>query len=125
MELDIRGHDVHLNDSLRDHVERRLEFALGQFDNRISHVSVTLLDSNGPKNGSDKRCTILVQLRGGSTIKVEDDDDDFESVVSRAADRVGHAVTRQVERRRDRKAKPGTAEESPVAEEESAVGEEE
>ena len=104
MELEIGRHDVHVDETLREHIERRVEFALGQFGDFVSRVKVSLADVNGPRRGIDKECQLLVYLRGGHLVKVADVDGDFAAVVSRAADRAGHAVARQLDRLRDRKA---------------------
>ena len=103
MELEIRRHNVHLTEALRDHIERRLSFALGPFNSRVGTVSVHFEDVNGPKGGVDKQCRILVTLSGGKVIKVEDLDADLTAVIDRAADRIGHAVRREIDRRQDRR----------------------
>ena len=104
MELEIRRQESAVNDNLREHIERRMEFALGQYGDFVLRVSVHLEDVNGPKGGVDKQCRLLAHLRGGHVVKVEDVDVDFASAVSRAADRVSHAVGRQLERRREHRA---------------------
>ena len=103
MELEIRRQDAHLDEAMREFVERRITFALGPFEDKVSRVNVSLDDVNGPRGGADKQCRILVTLPGGITVKVEDVDVDMASAVGRAADRVSNAVTRRIERRRDRK----------------------
>lgn len=104
MELEIRRQDAHLDSAMREFVERRINFALGPFEDRVSRVTVHLDDVNGPKGGVDKQCRILVSLRRASPVKVEDLDIDLASAVGRAADRAGNAVARRVERRRNHKA---------------------
>ena len=104
MELEIRRQDAHLDATLREFVERRINFALRPFEERVSRVTVHLDDVNGPRGGIDKQCRILVSLRRGSPVKVEDLDIDLASAVGRAADRAGNAVGRRVDRRRRRKA---------------------
>jgi len=103
MELQVQARQFHLSDELREHVERRINFALGHFDHRVSRVAVSLSDVNGPKGGVDKQCQILVHLRRGNAVKIQDVDADFGSVIDRAADRAGRAVARRLERRRERK----------------------
>jgi len=103
MQLEINCHHVPLDPSLKDHVSRQMEFALGQFDGWISKVLVHLEDVNGPRGGVDKQCRVLVTLRGGKTLKIEDLDADLISVINRSADRIGHAVSREMDRRRERK----------------------
>ena len=98
MELEIRRHNIHLSDAMKDHIERRLEFALGQFNSRLGSVAVHVEDVNGPKGGIDKQCRILVTLPGGKVIKVEELDAEVTAAVDRAADRIGHAVRREIDR---------------------------
>lgn len=51
MHLEIRAGNVELADAMRLHLERRLRFTLGRFDDRIRKVTVRLKDLNGPKGG--------------------------------------------------------------------------
>lgn len=103
MEVEIRSQNLHVDEAIEIHVQRRMEFALQQFNSWITHVLVHLEDVNGPRRGLDKQCRILVKLKGGKTIKVEDIDVDMTAVVNRAADRVGQVVSREVDRRREKK----------------------
>jgi putative sigma-54 modulation protein len=103
MEIEIRSQNLHADEATVEHVERRMEFALEQFNTWISHVQVHLEDVNGPRRGIDKQCRILVNLKGGKTIKVEDTDVDMIAVINRAADRIGQVVSREVDRRRDKR----------------------
>ena len=103
MELDIRSQNLHVDEATESHVQRRMNFALEQFNSWITRVQVHLEDVNGPRRGIDKQCRILVNLKGGKTIKVEDLDVDLIAAVNRAADRVGQVVSREVDRRREKK----------------------
>lgn len=103
MEIEIHSQNHHVNEEIEKEVYRRMDFALEQFDSWITHVQVHLEDVNGPKKGIDKQCRILVNLKGGKTIKVEDIDIEMAAAVNRAADRVGQAVGREVDRRREKK----------------------
>ena len=102
MELEIRNQNHHVDEATETHVRRRMEFALEQFNSWITHVLVHLEDVNGPKRGIDKQCRILVNIKGGKTIKVEDLDVEMISAINRAADRVGQVVSREVDRRREK-----------------------
>jgi putative sigma-54 modulation protein len=103
MEIEIRGQNFRVSNHLHEHVERQLNFALAQFDSWISGTTVHLEDVNGPKGGVDKQCRILVNLKGGKTLKVEDIDADFTIAVNRAADRLGQVISREVDKRREKK----------------------
>jgi ribosome-associated translation inhibitor RaiA len=101
MELEIRRQNVRLDEGLLEHIERQMGFALDQFNSWISHCSVHVEDVNGTKGGVDKHCRVLVNLKTGKTLKVEDTDAQMIVAVNRAADRISHAVSREVERKRD------------------------
>jgi putative sigma-54 modulation protein len=103
MEVEIRNQNHPVDETTATHVQRRMEFALEQFNSWITHVQVHLEDVNGTRRGIDKQCRILVNIKGGKTIKVEDIDTEMVSAVNRAADRVGQAVSREVDRRREKK----------------------
>lgn len=103
MEVEIRSQNLHVDKATETHVELRMQYALEQFNSWITRVSVHLEDVNGPRRGVDKQCRILVNLKGGKTIKIEDLDVDIIAAVNRAADRVGQAVSREVDRRREKK----------------------
>jgi putative sigma-54 modulation protein len=103
MELDIRAQNFRVSDKLNEHIERQLNFALDPFASWIDGVNVHLEDVNGPKGGLDKQCRILAQLKGGKTLKIEDVDTEFTLAVNRAADRLGQAISREVDKRREKK----------------------
>jgi putative sigma-54 modulation protein len=103
MELEIHGQNLRVGDRIQGHIERQMDFALGQFESWISGIAVHLEDVNGPRGGMDKCCRILVNIKHGKTIKVEDVDVDFTLAVNRAADRLKHIVGREVDKRRDKK----------------------
>lgn len=83
---------------LPDHIERRLRFALARFDTRIQKVIVFLHDHNGPKGGIDKVCRILVKTRGCGAVIAAVVDSDWMVAVDRATTRIGHTVSRHIER---------------------------
>jgi putative sigma-54 modulation protein len=60
MQLEIRGRDVDITDRLRDHIERRLGFALGRFAQRIKRVLVCVGELNGPRGDIDKGCRLAI-----------------------------------------------------------------
>lgn len=100
MRLEIQGVNYGLNDDLKEHVERRLHFALGRLEARIDRVTVRFSDLNGPRGGIDKQCRITVNLIPRGVVRLEGTGDDPFALVDRAAKRVGRAVRRTLERRR-------------------------
>ena len=100
MQLEIRGVQYKMEDSLREYIERRLGFALGRFADRIGRVTAYLSDINGPRGGIDKRCRISVNLIPRGAVMIEDCDHDPFTLAARGAKRVGRSVRRALERRR-------------------------
>lgn len=100
MKITIQAKGLELTDGLREHVERRLSFALDRADYHIDRVSVRLSDENGPRGGEDKRCQVRVHLAGAAPVLVEDTEPDLVLAIDRAADRTGHTLARQLGRQR-------------------------
>lgn len=88
--------------TLPDHIERRLRFALARFGGRVERIIVFLQDRNGPKGGIDKVCRILAKVRGCGAIMAAVADSDWTAAVDRATTRIGHTVSRQIGRLRER-----------------------
>jgi ribosome-associated translation inhibitor RaiA len=82
-------------------MERRVGFALSRFVARISLVTVTLADSNGPRGGVDKQCHLVVRLTPSGKVTIEERHADMSAAVALAADRAGWSVGRALKRRRD------------------------
>jgi ribosome-associated translation inhibitor RaiA len=97
MNLDIRTRGFSLTDALRTHCERQLGFALSRFGDRLTRVTVRLVDINGPHGGVDKRCSLVISLRGLGPVVVESTDVDLYAAISRSAERAGQAVARRVQ----------------------------
>jgi len=100
MKLSISGKNMKLDDAMKEHIERRVYFALSRFSPRVARVTVTVEDVNGPRGGIDKRCRILVKLDRMEELKVESTDSGIYAAVDTAADRMGRSVQRKIERRR-------------------------
>jgi putative sigma-54 modulation protein len=98
--VEIRTRGFVLTAALRSHVERRLEFALDRYQDRIARIRVVLADVNGPKGGDDKSCRIELRLRGGRALRVTAVDGDAYAAIGAAAHRAGRALARALHRER-------------------------
>ena len=96
MNLRIVAKNLTIGDDFRDRIERRLYFALGRFSPAVKSVDLTFRDENGPRGGVDKRCRIVVRVRGAEDIVVEGRGDNASALVNRTADRAGRAVARAI-----------------------------
>jgi ribosomal subunit interface protein len=98
MQFEIRGRDVHITDTLRKHIERRLFFALERFARRIRGVRVSVGDLNGP--GVDKRRRGAIVLTPSTTVVMEDRDSNIYIAIDRVADKAGRCIGRQLKRQK-------------------------
>jgi len=99
--ISVRGDGIDMSPEVSGLVERRLYFALSRFGGRVKAVSVSLVDLNGPGGGIDKRCSMQARLAPRGTVRVEHTDSELSAAVDRAATRLGRAVIRALERRRE------------------------
>lgn len=117
MQLVIHARGFTLTAGIRDHIEKRLRFALDCVRHHVGKVSVRLSDHNGPRGGQDKCCHIQMAVPGGSDVVIEDTKDDLYVAIDSAADRLGKTLGRRIERLGEhrRRAPLPTVEESSVA----------
>lgn len=90
------------------HVERRAAFSLDRFTDRIRRLWVRLRDDNGPRGGTDKRCSVVVEMVRGPRLCFVDDAADPRTVVDRVLDRASRTLARVIDRRRDRSGRTPT-----------------
>lgn len=102
MKLEMTGQRIEVTEALFAHLERRPQFALDRFCERVPRVSVTVADLNGPRGGVDKRCHIIAHSAPRGTVIVDVIDAEMFFAIDRAVDRLGRAVPRELERRRER-----------------------
>ena len=102
MQLHIHQKGLKIGRTLRDQITEQVETAFRRLSKRIRAITVYLTDINGSRGGIDKECQIAVQLHRGGTVRVGQTDADLVAAVNVATDRVNHAVTRRLERRRNR-----------------------
>ncbi|MDP2811649.1 MAG: HPF/RaiA family ribosome-associated protein [Rhodocyclaceae bacterium] len=101
MRIDIQASGFELTDGLREHTERRLQFALSWASHDVRKVVVRLSDINGPRGGNDKRCRIQIPLPRTPDIVIEDTEPDLYVAIDRAADRAERSLARRLERQRE------------------------
>jgi ribosomal subunit interface protein len=101
MSIEIRSRDFSVTDAMREHVKRRLGFALDYFAinrfRKVRRVIVRLGDLNGPKGGDDKFCRITAEV-GHGTVVVENVDSNLYSAISRATRRLALKASRKLSR---------------------------
>jgi putative sigma-54 modulation protein len=98
MHIDIQARGFTLTESLKNHCERRMRFALGPASSRLRAITVRLADENGPRGGVDKRCTIRATLPGTPGIVIEHNEMNLYAAIACAADRFARTLSRQLHR---------------------------
>lgn len=96
MKLEFRTTNLPVSPPLEAHVVRKLDFALRRFSDRIERVLVRLVDINGPRGGSDKRCRIAASLTGAPSIIVEATHANAYVAITHAAARLHAQVARMI-----------------------------
>ena len=96
MNIEIHGQHVTLSQTLKAHIEQKLQFSLNRFEQHISKVCVSLADVNGPRGGLDKQCTLQVSLAKMSDVVIKDTQITLSLAVDRARQRAGRSVTRKI-----------------------------
>lgn len=98
MRIDIQANGFELTDALRQHAERRLQFALSWASNDVRRIVVRLSDINGPRGGKDKRCTIQIPMPRAQDVLIEDTESDLYVAIDRAVERTERTLARKLER---------------------------
>jgi putative sigma-54 modulation protein len=110
MHVDIRWKGVAKSQSLAEHVQNRLRFALRGFQEKVRTVTVRFEDTNGPRGGIDKRCS--VELTGAFGILVAEAlASNFYAAADMALSRAERAVAKS---KRDRHPRERVAEQFPA-----------
>jgi putative sigma-54 modulation protein len=100
MLIEIRAKEFGLTDGIRLHIERRLEFALNRFAQRIRVIRVCVGDINGPRHGAHDKCCRLAIRLAHRVVVLEERAADLYEAIDRAAHRVRMVVSRAMRRRK-------------------------
>ena len=97
--MKVRIHDGSspVDDRLRAHVERRLDYALSAFGDRVGAIVVRLSNDGTPRSPSLNRCDIDVTLRPRN-LRVGDTGASAFIAVVNASDRLARALGRALAR---------------------------
>jgi ribosomal subunit interface protein len=101
MKIDMQARHFSLSKALRNHIKRRLGFALSAGNDHIQRVLVSLSEANGPRGCADKCCKIQLVLPRIPNIVVEDTEANLYVAIDRAANRAGRTLRRRLTRHRD------------------------
>lgn len=101
MRIDVRGVHLKLSNPLLDYVNDHLIHALDCHQTRVETVNVRLSDDTSHKrHNEDKRCHVMIGLRGRAPVIIEERGADLYAMIDSAAQRAKRAVREQISRRR-------------------------
>ena len=98
IELLVRGGRSDTTEALREYALRRLSSTVRRFTHRVRHVTVRLVDENGPRRGVDSRCSITADLADGGQLFVEATAAWPFAAITLAAGRLSEALRREADR---------------------------
>lgn len=100
MKLQLVRRGVTFDDDFRRFIDEKVDATLRRFSSKIGWVRILLEDTNGPRGGIDKRCTVSV---GGARLEtqiVEARDSRLHAALSRALHIANRALVRTLSRER-------------------------
>jgi len=98
MTISIRVRGIEWTDELHKEVERSVAFAVDRYQTHVNHVSVYLVDLNGPKGGADKLCQMTAKLRSGDRVFILEKGSAIVPTVNSAVDRLRYRIGRGIRR---------------------------
>src|SRR5512140_3806144 len=98
MQVEVRIKDTDAAEAVRSYATRRIHFALGRFASRVGRVQVRVSDVNGTRGGADQCCHISAERLSSGKVVVEQVDANLFVAIDKAAERVGQAFTREIQR---------------------------
>lgn len=99
MQIQICSREIHISQRLRDHIERRIHFALERFAERIRKIRVQLRDLNGPRGGVDKSCQLTIALAPAATLVIEDRSANAYAAIDSVLDKAANSIVRRLKRK--------------------------
>lgn len=104
MQIKIHAKGFDLTEAMKEHVERKLGYALDRFDEEGVLAQVTLEDVNGPRGGNDKHCRINLSGLGTKTELFNATERDLYVAIDAAAEKASRWAARAT--KRDKPAHP-------------------
>jgi putative sigma-54 modulation protein len=102
MRIQIVSRKLRYEEATTEYIHRRVHFALGRFAGAIRGVQVFLTDENGPRGGEDKRCRVLISMKGGERLVLDRCGASLHDAVDKSLQRAGHSLGRSLGRKRPR-----------------------
>ena len=84
-----------MSPALEGYIQKRLKFALDRVSGVVRGIELRLIDTNGPRGGLDKQCSVLVGLKAGDPIHLETKEGDAYQAIDSIAHKLKQALSRR------------------------------
>jgi putative sigma-54 modulation protein len=101
MQIHISGREVKPSNRLREHIQRRLNFALQRFAPHIRKLHVQVRDLNGPRGGVDKSCQLNIFFISGANRVLEERAPSAYQAINSLVDKAATSIARRLQRKHD------------------------
>lgn len=98
MQVELRVRDTDLADALQGYVQRRLDSAMGRFDDQVGRVEVKLSRQPGSPAFTRHSCRISAELKPFGKIVATETGPDSYAAIDRAAARIGSLLIQRLEK---------------------------
>jgi putative sigma-54 modulation protein len=98
MDIKLFDGSIRTSQAEHDYVMTKIGAAAARLKEAECVIDVRLADTNGPRGGVDKQCSIVVTPPGQSTIRVEEHAAEYYAAIDAAAATLKKALTRSLER---------------------------
>ena len=98
MPLFVTAHQMLIEPTLRQRIERRLRFATCGFEPHIRQITVGLRDANECEGDMDMLCTVSAKFRNGDHVSVSKTHPNVMAAISGALKRLQNALAFRVAR---------------------------
>jgi len=103
MSMNFSSDGLPLKVKVQDYVQRKIDSAIGPFEDFVKAVDIRIVDVNGPKGGIDQRCRVAVAMNGKPDIIASANHENAFGAISLAVDRVRRSLQRVVGRNKTKR----------------------
>ncbi len=105
MSMNFSSDGLPLKVIVQDYVQRKIDSAIGPFEDFVKAVDIRIVDVNGPKGGIDQRCRVAVAMNGKPDIVASANHENAFGAISLAVDRVRRSLQRVVGRNKSKRSR--------------------
>lgn len=98
MQFNIKSNNLTLNSQLQQEFKQKVRNIFARTRQKISGITVTLSDINGPRGGKDKQCKVKLNLPGAPVILVIAREDNLRKAFSSALSRANQTLKRKLKK---------------------------